>query len=41
MAGLSACQSNLARDNLFVRFGDPIVTLSTHMDTVPPFIPIP
>ena len=27
------------RDNLFVRFGTPIVTLSTHMDTVPPFIP--
>jgi acetylornithine deacetylase len=27
------------RDNIFVRFGDPIVTLSTHMDTVPPFIP--
>jgi acetylornithine deacetylase len=27
------------RDNLFVRFGNPIVTLSTHMDTVPPFIP--
>jgi acetylornithine deacetylase len=27
------------RDNIFVRFGTPIVTLSTHMDTVPPFIP--
>ena len=27
------------RDNIFVRFGNPIVTLSTHMDTVPPFIP--
>jgi acetylornithine deacetylase len=27
------------RDNVFVRFDDPIVTLSTHMDTVPPFIP--
>ena len=27
------------RDNLFVRFGQPTVTLSTHMDTVPPFIP--
>ena len=25
------------RDNIFVRWGDPIVTLSTHMDTVPPF----
>jgi acetylornithine deacetylase len=27
------------RDNVLVRFGDPIVTLSTHLDTVPPFIP--
>ncbi|HEY7211980.1 MAG TPA: M20/M25/M40 family metallo-hydrolase [Bryobacteraceae bacterium] len=27
------------RDNLFVRFGEPAVVLSTHMDTVPPFIP--
>ncbi len=27
------------RDNIFVRFGAPVVTLSTHMDTVPPFIP--
>jgi len=26
------------RDNVFVRFGDPTVVLSTHMDTVPPFI---
>lgn len=26
------------RDNIFVRFGDPVVVLSTHMDTVPPFI---
>ncbi len=26
------------RDNLFIRFGDPTVVLSTHMDTVPPFI---
>ena len=26
------------RDNLFVRFGEPRVVLSTHMDTVPPFI---
>jgi acetylornithine deacetylase len=25
------------RDNIFVHWGDPIVTLSTHMDTVPPF----
>jgi acetylornithine deacetylase len=27
------------RENIFVRWGDPIVTLSTHMDTVPPFFP--
>jgi acetylornithine deacetylase len=27
------------RDNLFVRFGEPTAVLSTHMDTVPPFIP--
>jgi acetylornithine deacetylase len=27
------------RDNIFVRFDDPVVVLSTHMDTVPPFIP--
>ena len=27
------------RDNVFVRFGSPVVTLSTHMDTVPPFLP--
>jgi acetylornithine deacetylase len=27
------------RDNVFVRFGNPVVVLSTHMDTVPPFIP--
>lgn len=27
------------RDNIFVHFGNPIVTLSTHMDTVPPFFP--
>jgi len=25
------------RDNLLLAFGDPIVTLSTHMDTVPPY----
>ena len=28
-----------ARDNLFLSFGDPVVTLSTHLDTVPPFFP--
>ena len=27
------------RNNVFALFGDPVVTLSTHMDTVPPFIP--
>ena len=27
------------RDNVFVHFGNPVVVLSTHMDTVPPFIP--
>ncbi len=27
------------RDNLFCTFGEPWVTLSTHMDTVPPFFP--
>ncbi|HXE13365.1 MAG TPA: M20/M25/M40 family metallo-hydrolase [Bryobacteraceae bacterium] len=27
------------RDNVFVRFGTPVVTLSTHMDTVPPYFP--
>ena len=25
------------RDNIFVSWGEPVVTLSTHMDTVPPF----
>jgi acetylornithine deacetylase len=25
------------RDNILVTFGEPVVTLSTHMDTVPPF----
>lgn len=27
------------RDNVFVSFGEPTVVMSTHMDTVPPFIP--
>ena len=27
------------RENVFVAFGEPVVTLSTHMDTVPPFFP--
>lgn len=26
------------RDNIFACWGDPVVTLSTHMDTVPPFL---
>ena len=25
------------RDNIFASWGEPVVTLSTHMDTVPPF----
>jgi acetylornithine deacetylase len=27
------------RFNVFLHFGEPVVTLSTHLDTVPPFIP--
>src|ERR1700685_120676 len=27
------------RNNIFVQFGEPAVVLSTHTDTVPPFIP--
>lgn len=27
------------RDNLLISLGEPLVTLSTHMDTVPPFFP--
>jgi acetylornithine deacetylase len=27
------------RDNVFACWGEPVVTLSTHMDTVPPFFP--
>jgi acetylornithine deacetylase len=27
------------RFNVFARFGEPLVTLSTHLDTVPPFFP--
>jgi acetylornithine deacetylase len=27
------------RSNVYAVFGEPIVTLSTHMDTVPPFVP--
>ncbi len=29
----------VGRNNIFVSFDKPVVTLSTHMDTVPPFIP--
>jgi len=28
------------RFNVLARFGEPVVTLSTHLDTVPPFIPL-
>jgi acetylornithine deacetylase len=28
------------RDNLLLSFGNPVVTLSTHMDTVPPYLPL-
>src|SRR3954469_1613810 len=28
-----------ARDNILASWGEPVVTLSTHMDTVPPFFP--
>ena len=33
------CLVTPERFNLFARWGEPIVTLSTHMDTVPPFFP--
>src|SRR2546423_1887699 len=29
--------AELNRDNVFASWGEPVVTLSTHMDTVPPF----
>src|SRR6202140_4547674 len=29
--------AELNRDNIFASWGEPVVTLSTHMDTVPPF----
>ena len=28
------------RFNVLARFGEPVVTLSTHLDTVPPFVPL-
>ena len=39
-AAPSASKSKPRRSNVFACWGDrPIVTLSTHMDTVPPFVP--
>ena len=42
-ARTSGCLERMAvephRDNIFACWGEPIVTLSTHMDTVPPFFP--
>jgi acetylornithine deacetylase len=29
--------AEVSRDNIFAAWGEPVVTLSTHMDTVPPF----
>jgi acetylornithine deacetylase len=34
---MAVAQGPSGRFNVFARWGDPIVTLSTHMDTVPPF----
>lgn len=34
---IERCPVQADRFNVFARWGDPIVTLSTHMDTVPPF----
>jgi acetylornithine deacetylase len=33
------CPVNADRFNVFAYWGEPLVTLSTHMDTVPPFFP--
>lgn len=33
------CPVKADRFNVFAHWGDPVVTLSTHMDTVPPFFP--
>ncbi len=33
------CEVEAHRFNVFAYWGDPLVTLSTHMDTVPPFFP--
>src|ERR1700676_1442822 len=37
--GLERIPAEPGRDNIFAAWGDPLVTLSTHMDTVPPFFP--
>ncbi|MBI3681066.1 MAG: M20/M25/M40 family metallo-hydrolase, partial [Acidobacteria bacterium] len=36
---LELCEVEPDRRNVFACFGEPVVTLSTHMDTVPPFYP--
>ncbi|PYU27454.1 MAG: peptidase dimerization protein [Acidobacteria bacterium] len=36
---LERCPVKADRFNVFAHWGDPLVTLSTHMDTVPPFFP--
>ncbi len=36
---LERMHATLERDNLLLTFGEPVVTLSTHMDTVPPYFP--
>jgi acetylornithine deacetylase len=36
---IERCPVTADRFNVFARWGDPVVTLSTHMDTVPPFFP--
>src|SRR5581483_2003072 len=33
------CEVEAHRFNVLAQWGDPVVTLSTHMDTVPPFFP--
>jgi acetylornithine deacetylase len=33
------CPVKAGRFNVFAQWGEPVVTLSTHMDTVPPFFP--
>ena len=39
MAHVERMGSRAERFNVFAHWGDPLVTLSTHMDTVPPFFP--